>query len=53
LALGILRPIAQDKDVAKTSDALPGVLKTEYALIVRNEASQGVIADVFGLTAAS
>lgn len=53
LAVGVLRPIQQDKEVAKTSDALPGVLKTEYTLIVRNEAAQAVIADVFGMTAAS
>lgn len=50
---GVLRPVQQDKEVAKTSDALPGVLKTEYALISRNEAASAVIADVFGLTAAS
>jgi hypothetical protein len=51
--LGILRPIQKDPDVAKTSDALPGVVKTEWAIISRNEASSAVVADVFGLTAAS
>jgi hypothetical protein len=51
LAVGVLRPIQQDKEVAKTSDAIPGVLKVEYTLICRNEASQAVIADLFGMTA--
>jgi hypothetical protein len=51
--LGVLRPIQQDNDVAKTSDALPGVLKTEYTLISLNEAASAVIADVFGMTAAT
>src|SRR5215207_137280 len=51
--VGILRPIQHAKDVAKTSDALPGVLKVEYTLISRNEAASAVVADVFGLTAAS
>jgi hypothetical protein len=49
LSLGVLRPIQQDKDVAKTADALPAVLKTEWTLIVRNEAAQVVYADLFGL----
>jgi hypothetical protein len=51
--LGVLRPIQQDNDVAKTSDALPGVLKTEYTLISLNEAASAVVADVFGMTAAT
>jgi hypothetical protein len=51
--VGILRPIQQDKEVAKTSDALPGVLKVEYTLISRNEAASAVIADLFGLTAST
>jgi hypothetical protein len=37
-AIGVLRPIQRDNKVAKTSDALPGVLKTEWSLISRNEA---------------
>lgn len=53
LKVGVLRPIQQDKDVAKTSDARPGVLKTEYTLIVKNEAGLAVVADVFGLTAST
>jgi hypothetical protein len=51
--LGVLRPIQRDNDVAKTSDALPGVLKTEWTLISRNQASSAVVADIFGTTAAS
>jgi hypothetical protein len=51
--VGVLRPIQRDEDVAKTSDALPGVLKTEYTLIARNQESSAVIADVFGLTAST
>lgn len=51
--LGVLRDIQRDNDVAKTSDALPGVLKTEWALISLNEAASAVIADVFGMTAST
>jgi hypothetical protein len=51
--VGVLRPIQRDEDVAKTSDALPGVLKTEYTLIARNQASSAVVADVFGMTAST
>jgi|SRR5215217_3308691 len=52
LAKGVLRPITLE-NVAKTGDAEKRALVTEWTLIVDNEASQGVIADVFGLTAAS
>lgn len=38
-------------EAAKTGDAERRVLNVEYSLIMRNEAAQGVIADVFGLTA--
>src|SRR4029077_3852878 len=48
-----LRPIQEDEDVAKTSDALPGVLKGEWCLKSKNEAASFVIADIFGMTAAS
>jgi hypothetical protein len=51
--LGVLRPVQRDNDVAKTSDALPGVLKTEWTLISRNQASSAVIADIFGQTAST
>lgn len=47
-----LRGIQEDQ-VAKTGDAVNGVLIAEGTLRVVNEAGIGVIADVFGLTAAS
>lgn len=50
---GILRPIQQDKNVAKTSDGLPCVIKAETTLIVKNEAAIGVIADLYGMTSAT
>lgn len=53
LACGTLRPIHEDKDIAKTSDAKPGMLKGEVALIVKNEKAHGVIADLYGLTAST
>lgn len=40
-------------EAAKIGDAERRVLVVEYSLIMRNEAAQGVIADVFGLTAAT
>lgn len=49
---GIFRDIAMQKP-AKTGDAEKRVLNVEYTLIVSNEAAHGVIADTFGLTAAS
>lgn len=49
---GVLRPMKQDEP-AKTGDANKRVIKTEWTLVVRNEAAHGVIADVFGLTVAS
>jgi len=51
--LGVLRKITEDKDVAKTGDAKPCVLKGELTLVVDNEKAHGVIADVFGLTAST
>lgn len=42
---GILRPIQQDTP-AKTGDANKRVIKTEWTLIVKNEAAHGIIADV-------
>jgi hypothetical protein len=53
VAKGFLRDIQEDKEVAKTGDALPRVLKTEWTLVVKNEAAHGVIADLFGMTAAT
>lgn len=49
---GVLRPISQDIP-AKTGDANKRVIKTEWTLVVKNEAAHGVVADVFGLTVAS
>ncbi len=53
LQWGWLRKIKEDKDVAKTGDAKKFVLIGEGALKVKNEKGLGVVADVFGLTAAS
>ncbi len=50
LKKGFLRPIVEDRQVAKTGDAIPFVLKCEFALINRNEAAHAVVADVFGMT---
>ena len=50
LARGVLRPMKQDTP-AKTGDANKRVIKTEWTLVVRNEAAHGVIADTFGMTA--
>ncbi len=48
--LGWLRRIKEDKDVVKSGDALPGVMKCEVTLIVDNEAAHGVVADLYGMT---
>ena len=53
VACGTLRPIQEDKDIAKTSDAMPGLLKCEMSLIVKNEKAHGVIADLYGMTAST
>ena len=53
LSFDWLRKVKEDKDVAKTGDAKKCVLIGEGTLRVKNEAGLGVIADVFGLTAAS
>lgn len=50
---GWLRKIKEDKEVAKTGDAKKFVLIGEGALKVKNERGLGIVADVFGLTAAS
>lgn len=47
---GWLRKIKEDKDVAKTGDAMKFVLIGEGALKVKNEKGLGVVADIFGLT---
>lgn len=48
-----LRPIAEDKNVAKTGDAEKRVLIGEGCLKVTNEAGLGVVADLFGISAAA
>lgn len=53
LHMGWLRRIEQDKDAAKQGDATPIVMKGECTLVVDNEASCGVIADLFGIDATS
>lgn len=53
LKWGWFRPIKEDKEVAKTGDAKKFVILGEGALKPTNERGLGVVADVFGLTAAS
>jgi hypothetical protein len=53
LAVGELRGIAEDPNVAPNADAKAGVLVTEVTLLCKNEAALGCIADTFGMTAAS
>ena len=48
-----LRPIQEDKSVASNADAEVGVIIHEGCLVVKNEKGLGVVADVFGLTAAT
>lgn len=52
VTMGTLRDI-QRVDPAKTGDQEKKVLLVEYTLVVNNEASQGVVADIFGMTSAS
>ncbi len=52
LAIGDLRP-TRLYEPAKTGDAEKRVLLREWTLLVDNEASQGVAADIFGLTAST
>ncbi|HEX5935678.1 MAG TPA: DUF5309 family protein, partial [Pseudorhizobium sp.] len=53
LSFDWLRKIKEDKDLAKTGDNTKFVLIGEGTLRVKNEAAHGVIADVFGLSAAA
>lgn len=48
-----LRKIANVPDLAKTGDALKGVILGEGTLKIKNEKGLGVIADLFGLTAST
>jgi hypothetical protein len=52
LARGVLRPMTQDTP-AKTGDSNKRVIKTEWTLIVKNEAAHSAVADVFGLTSST
>jgi len=53
VSVGTLRPIQEDKDIAKTSDAMPGLLKCEMSLIMKNEKAQACLADLYGMTSSS
>lgn len=53
IAMKTLRPIQEDKDVAKTGDAQKGVIIGETTLKVTNEQGLGVAADLFGLSAST
>lgn len=53
LSMKTLRKIQDDKNVTTNADSRAGVIIGEHTLKVSNEAGLGVIADVFGLTAAT
>ena len=53
ICYGWFDKIQEDKNLAKTGDAKKFVLIGEGALKVKNEKGIGVVADIFGLTAAS
>ncbi|MDX0227178.1 DUF5309 domain-containing protein [Sinorhizobium meliloti] len=48
-----LRAIQEDPNLAKTGDAVKGMIIGEGTLEVLNEAAHGVVADIFGLTAST
>jgi hypothetical protein len=50
--VGILRPM-QTEFPAKTGDANKFVIKTEWSLIMKNEAAHAVAADLFGIDAST
>jgi len=52
VAIGVLDDIFEDRP-AKTGDADKRALVTEFCLIMKTQAAHGIIADLFGLTAAS
>lgn len=52
LSIKVFRGV-QDGEVTPNADAKAGVVITEHTLAPKNEAGLGVIADIFGLTAAS
>lgn len=53
LSFDWLRKIHEDKKVARTGDAKKGVLIGEGTLRVKNEKGLGVVADIFGVDAAT
>lgn len=53
LKWGNLRAIQEDPNLAKTGDAVKGMIIGEGTLEVLNEAAHGVVADIFGLTAST
>ena len=53
LSMKVLRRIGEDPNVVTNADATAGVIIGEHGLAVKNEAGQGVIADLFGLTAST
>jgi Family of unknown function (DUF5309) len=53
LSMKVLRKISSQNEVVPNADAEAGMILGEHTLAVKNEAGQGVIADLFGLTAAS
>ena len=55
LGMKVLRPIkdADPATLASNADAETGVIIAEHTLAVKNEAGLGVVADIFGLTAAT
>jgi hypothetical protein len=52
VAVGILDDV-QERTAAETRDGVAKVLIVEYALIMKTQAAQGVVADLFGLTAST
>ena len=52
IKLGVYRDIAMEQP-AKTGDAEKRVLLCEYTLIVKNEAANGVISDLYGMSASA
>lgn len=52
IKLGVFRDIMMEQP-AKTGDAEKRVLLTEYTLLVKNEAANGVIADLYGVSASA
>jgi hypothetical protein len=52
VAIGVLDDIFEDRP-AKTGDADKRALVTEFCLIMKTQAAHGLVADLFGLTAAT